>query len=534
LTPAYEIRAPSKSPPVSNIATGGDFVELSSISRHLFGMKLVALFGLSIVLPLVPSVEAAMPRCLGKRATLVGTPGPDHLRATKKADVIVTGDGDDVVERAGYGDRVCTGRGDDRISGSEGQLKGGRGDDYIQASNADAFGGPGRDVLRAHYGEVFGGPGNDRLRGGYTIDGGSGNDRMIATPHCHPAFIAGSGDDYMVGGSGRCEGDRVYSSSLNLTEAPRGVRLNLAEKTLTGWGNDTVRHMRFIYGSRFDDVLIGDFRRNSMSGQGGDDVLRGGAGRDVLDGDDFYEDGAGEGGSAGYDVLIGGAGSDRLYGHEDDDELRAGSGDDWVDGGMGSDNMDGGSGVDVISFWHDHIAGDDSGIHLDLAQGTSSGRGKDSLAGFEGVEGTSFDDVLVGDDSATTFVPFFGDDQVLAGGGDDVIVEYAPGYWPVAGNDAYDGGEGFDVLSWEGLRGEPIVADMSTGTASGQGDDRFTGIEGLIGSTREDVLTGDDEANLLIGEDGDDHLDGREGSDVINGGAGTDVCLNGEEQTDCP
>ncbi len=67
------------------------------------------------------------PTCHGKRATIVGTTGPDRIRGTGRRDVIVALGGRDRVLGRGGRDVIC--------------------------------GGPGRDVLR-------GGPGRDRLSGG--------------------------------------------------------------------------------------------------------------------------------------------------------------------------------------------------------------------------------------------------------------------------------------------------------------------------------------------------------------------------------
>jgi uncharacterized delta-60 repeat protein len=103
-----------------------------------------------------------LPRCAGKPATIVGTPGADTLRGTAKADVIVALGGDDRVRAAGRGDLVCGGAGRDRLSG-------GAGADRL-------LGGPGRDVLS-------GGAGRDRLDGGAQRDrciGGPGRDRSRA------------------------------------------------------------------------------------------------------------------------------------------------------------------------------------------------------------------------------------------------------------------------------------------------------------------------------------------------------------------
>jgi Tol biopolymer transport system component len=71
------------------------------------------------------------PRCAGRRATIVGTPGRDRLRGTRRADVIVALGGNDRVTAGRGRDLVCGGRGNDRLFG-------GRGRDRL-------IGGPGRD-----------------------------------------------------------------------------------------------------------------------------------------------------------------------------------------------------------------------------------------------------------------------------------------------------------------------------------------------------------------------------------------------------
>jgi uncharacterized delta-60 repeat protein len=92
----------------------------------------------------------AVPRCAGRRATIVGTAGRDVLRGTSRADVIVALGGNDVVRAAKGNDIVCGGPGNDTLTG-----------------------GSGRDRL-------IGDAGNDRLTGGGGRDiclGGSGRDR---------------------------------------------------------------------------------------------------------------------------------------------------------------------------------------------------------------------------------------------------------------------------------------------------------------------------------------------------------------------
>ncbi len=110
------------------------------------------------VVPPEPPVQPAR-RCDGRVATQVGTPGPDLMRGTSKADVIVTGAGPDVVRGLAGNDRICAGRGDDRIFGMAGA------DRLLGAAGSDRLaGGDGADLLR-------GGAGGDRCAGG------SGRDR---------------------------------------------------------------------------------------------------------------------------------------------------------------------------------------------------------------------------------------------------------------------------------------------------------------------------------------------------------------------
>jgi DNA-binding beta-propeller fold protein YncE len=113
--------------------------------------------------PVVPPQPPVPPTryCDGRPATLVGTPGPDLMRGTPKADAIVAGAGADVVRSLAGNDRVCGGRGDDHIFGMAGadRLQGAAGRDRLA-------GGEGADLLRGGAGgdRCAGGPGRDRDR----------------------------------------------------------------------------------------------------------------------------------------------------------------------------------------------------------------------------------------------------------------------------------------------------------------------------------------------------------------------------------
>jgi Ca2+-binding RTX toxin-like protein len=73
-------------------------------------------------------------RCMGRRATVIGTRSGETLIGTRHRDVIAALSGNDVVRGRGGNDLVCGGRGDDRLFGGGGRdrLIGGPGLDEIQ------------------------------------------------------------------------------------------------------------------------------------------------------------------------------------------------------------------------------------------------------------------------------------------------------------------------------------------------------------------------------------------------------------------
>jgi Ca2+-binding RTX toxin-like protein len=105
--------------------------------------------------------------CLGKVATIVGTPGPDVLLGTNGRDVIAGLGGNDIIAGRGGNDLICGGRGKDRIVGNGGRdvLLGNAGPDRV-------VGGAGPDVLAGGVGDdiLVGRAGNDGLDGGPGTD----------------------------------------------------------------------------------------------------------------------------------------------------------------------------------------------------------------------------------------------------------------------------------------------------------------------------------------------------------------------------
>lgn len=83
------------------------------------------------------------PKCGGKSATLVGTPGKDNLKGTAGADVITGLGGKDTLKGLNGKDVICGGAGNDKLLGGKGNdtLIPGKGKDTVTS-------GPGKDKLK--------------------------------------------------------------------------------------------------------------------------------------------------------------------------------------------------------------------------------------------------------------------------------------------------------------------------------------------------------------------------------------------------
>ncbi|MES2667018.1 MAG: calcium-binding protein [Pseudomonadota bacterium] len=95
--------------------------------------------------------------------------------------------------------------------------------------------------------------------------------------------------------------------------------------------------------------------------------------------------------------------------------------------------------------------------------------------------------------------------------------------------DRIDGGDGIDTLDFSGSATAVHVDLTDAANNSGQSAfrDTYTGIETILGSGRNDMLTGDAQANTLAGNAGVDRLIGNDGNDTLDGGAARDVLTGG-------
>jgi Ca2+-binding RTX toxin-like protein len=245
-----------------------------------------------------------------------------------------------------------------------------------------------------------------------------------------------------------------------------------------------------IRGTARADVIVGLGGADTIFGRGGNDVICGGGGNDRI----VAGASSSRATTSGFEALLGEAGNDALLGGGGFDVLLGGPGDDLIDGG------DGGS--DVPTYFRSRTA-----VVVDLAAGTATGEGSDTLRNVEWIEGSEFDDMLTGDSNRNRFTG-------------------------LGGNDDLNGRGGFDVVQYIFAR-NPVTIDLSVGTASGEGSDSLVSIEQADGSRFGDTIVGDAGDNVLFGLRGDDSLDGGDGTDHLEGGPGTDTCMNGETVSTC-
>ncbi|WP_395650167.1 beta strand repeat-containing protein [Brevundimonas sp.] len=483
-------------------------------------------------------------------------------------------DGNDTLDGGPRGDQLDGGNGFDAAAyatalgavqaylGTPGANQGdAAGDSYISieaviGSNFD-------DILGGNNfdNSLFGERGNDELRG-------EGGDDIL---------VGGVGADVLIGGAGR--------DLAGYSESTVGLNINMllpSVNTGNAFG-DVYIDIEGIFGSNFNDVVVGNDVANTLLGNagndhligaGGDDILEGGLGADILDGSagfniasyasasagvtaSFDSAGSNTGEAAGDvyiniqqingsnfgDILtgaIGGGtvvrglggndaltalGAAQLNGDDGNDTLNGGNYDDTLIGGSGADQINGGLGLDLASY-----VTAASGVIVSLATGGSGGDATgDTFNAVENLAGSNFNDVLAGDAGANYLLGLVGDDTLDGGAGDDLLEGGA-------GTDTIRGGAGFDYVVYsQAASGVTVSLEGGAFTGDAAGD-TLDSIEGIFGSAFGDTLTGNASENTVFaggGNDtvfgglGQDQLLGQDGNDVLVGGAGTDLLTGG-------
>ncbi|MBL0402782.1 calcium-binding protein [Microvirga aerilata] len=249
-------------------------------------------------------------------------------------------------------------------------------------------------------------------------------------------------------------------------------------------------------------------------------VINGNDTNEVLDGlDDASVDYAdviyGHGGN---DTINGGDGKDFLHGGAGNDSINGGdNNDDTLVGGEGEDVLNGGSG---ISYWDfASYAQSSFGLTLNLRNtALSTGQARnDKYISIEGIIGTDYNDLIVGNGDKHDLRAGAGNDTVIGGSGQEIM----------------DGGDGIDTVSYElSTQGVSVSLGAGGGGVNDSQSDTWKNFENVRGSNYNDSLSGDANANHISGGlgadsiyagDGNDTLDAGSGADHMQGGAGSDV-----------
>jgi Ca2+-binding RTX toxin-like protein len=190
--------------------------------------------------------------------------------------------------------------------------------------------------------------------------------------------------------------------------------------------------------------------------------------------------------------------------------------------GTGAGFVHGEAGNDHLTVSQDfdfHLFGEDGDDVLD-GFSADGGAGNDTITSPAGE--ISFLDGRSGNDTITGSI---GQDLIRPGAGDDVV----------------DGGPGsmfgMDTVIYHG--GRPVLVNLATGVATGQGLDtlsRIGKVQGtrfadiLIGNPSKNVLQGGGGADVIVGRGEDDRLRGGPGPDFLRGGKGADRLYGGVSQ----
>jgi Ca2+-binding RTX toxin-like protein len=386
-----------------------------------------------------------------------GGTGYDEIWGSAGDDQIWGGDEDDVVQSGPGNDTASGGNGNDQLyGGSAGAdwlygdagwdtLWGGSENDNLYGGSEDdtLMGEAGADALNGDDGidRLFGGTENDTLRGGNGIDdlyGEDGNDNLYGDANNDTMYWE-PGADLYDGGAG--------DDSLDYTTSPAPVTVTV--DGINDDGNfDAGEHDNVIpdpgtgldelVGSRFDDDLEGNNRRNWLAGGLGDDLLTGAGGADILEGD---------GGT---------------------DQARF----DWATTPI----------VAVIG-----------------GTGASTG-GTTIMPDVEGVFGGSGDDRIVGDDHDNTLIGNLGTDTIYGNGGNDELYGYFNTDWGAPFVESDQGVFGRNLAQASFVDNDTIYGGLGADTVDGgPGDDRLYG-EGdkddLRGGAGQDYLVGADPATI--------------------------------------
>ena len=355
-------------------------------------------------------------------------------------------------------------------------------------------------------GPIDGGAGQDTLiapsADGSTLRGGDGNDMLIGGGGAD-ILEGGLGDDVLQPGRGGGSNDGGGDLGDTVTYADVGV--NVTADLAPGGGASTDAVGVTLSQSIVNvENLVGGIGTDTLSGSGEANVLDGGPGNAI---DTLL-------GLGGTDTLIGNGGNDILNGGADADLLQGGSGEDTLIGGLGADQLQGGADADTASYADRTAAGAGVNVSLEGPAGSVDSEG-DVFTSIERLRGGEGDDTLTGGSGADRIDGAGGNDTIFGGAASDTLIG-----GPGGANDR-------DRLSYQG-DANPVRVDLRSPALLGSLTDVTSGFEDVTGGNAADVIVGNELANALDGGAGGDTLSGLDGADSISGGSGDDTIKPGK------
>ncbi|MDZ8187750.1 MAG: calcium-binding protein [Nostoc sp. ChiSLP02] len=452
---------------------------------------------------------------------------------------------DDVINGQGGNDKIDGLSGNDLLRGGTGNdtLLGGVGDDFLTdvTGNNSLVGGIGNDELSVICSDgdntLIGGAGGDRLsamgsQGNNLLSGGNGNDYLDASIFVNSGNIpssgnntlnGGAGDDLLMGGakgnnllSGDDGDDRLFVYGYDENTAFYSYRSSGNNTLNGGAGDDTLRAQystgnNLLCGGDGNDYLsLSDYvLSNIYDASSGNNTLNGGAGNDTLRAE--Y--------STGNNVLSGGDGNDSLY--------LGPSSQDTAPAYLVTQTVNGGKGDDVLYLDYIYVTGRiTSTFNATTNIGEiTAGKYRVSYKNIEGlnIQGTVYDDSIVGSNGNDTLYTWGGNDTINGGNGDDYFsVTLSESF---TGQDTIDGGKGDDYLSLyftDTTGGITSTFNATTNIGAIRGGTNSLSYKNIERATL--IISGTVYDDSIVGNNGNDILStGSGGKDTIDGGKGDDV-----------
>jgi Ca2+-binding RTX toxin-like protein len=408
--------------------------------------------------------------------SFIGTAGVDDIVGLESSDTLIGLGGNDILRGMGGNDYITGGTGDDT-------LKGGAGADTYYFTRGD-----GRDLIL------------DEALNEISID------KVEFASGINPADV---------------ELVREYDNLIVI------IKNSSDQLTLEGWfsgGSQLIEQLRFadgtvwnelamlnrvqltnnpigseIYGTRLDDVIVGNDETDSLYGLEGNDILRGNGGGDLLYGD------------AGNDAIEGGAGSDLLVG---------GSGNDVLDGGVGIDQLQVGDGNDTVIFRR----GSEQDAVITSGKASLLNVRLENLLRSDIELTRTWNDLsikLKTSDDRLVLRDWFGINR----GTGELVSPVSVFDVPSTQLHFADGAIMDSKAIWELITRPSDLDNFIVGSTRDDQIDGLGGADLLSGGAGKDTLSGGSGTDTVFGGIGNDTLDGGAGADRIEGGEGSDTYL---------